>query len=236
MKDIIKINHRSSLLFGLLISLALFTSFQSAAQKPAAYRLFHLNHYEEKWSESYKKLNYYFINGTGQNKVLKKATMQFKKVNDECIGAEITYFRMKGYENPDIPIIASSSFNAQSKIVNATYAADKLLSPSDKINIDYNGKAYSLYTIKNKNENDSATICFKAGEKETRLAATSFDQDYPARIIYAGDINADNQPDLILQVYQSTGIRWILYLSDSSKQANIQWKEASRCYFTATPC
>lgn len=236
MKHITKNIHHFRLIFCMLIMCTLFASLKSAGQKPAEYRLFHLNHYVEKWSATYKNLNYYFISGTGNNKVLKKATMQFKKVDDECIGAEITYFRMKGYENPDIPIIASPSFNAQSKIINATYTGDKLLSPADKINITYNGKAYSLYTMKNKNENDSATICFKAGDKETRLAATSFDQDYPARIIYAGDINADNQPDLILQVYQSTGIRWILYLSDTSKPANIQWKEASRCYFTATPC
>lgn len=236
MKHIIKYPNNSGWKLSLVLIGTLLISMSSPAQKPGTYRLFHLNHYVEKWSDTYKSLNYYFISGTGTNKVLKKAGIQFKKVDDECIGAEITYFRMKGFENPDIPIIASPSFNAQSKIVNAEYHIEKLLSATDKISIKYNGKDYSLYTEKRKHETDSAMICFKAGDKITRLAETSFDQDYPARLIYAGDINADNQPDLIIQVYQMNGIRWILYISDTTKPANIQWKEASRCYFTATPC
>jgi hypothetical protein len=204
-------------------------------QEPRAYTLYHNNHYVEKWKPEYRKMVYYTIDGEGAQKRLKKVKVNFKTVDDECVGQRITYFNIDGNDNPELPLLVAPGINEKTPLLNALYQDNKLSEPSDKIEMTFDGGKQTLALKKNRDPKDSLDLYLLHENVQIQVCKTNLDPDYPVKLIYAGDLSGDKKMDLILQVNKSNGIYWILFIS-ADQTGTPELKQADRCLFTSLPC
>ena len=205
-------------------------------QKAPDIVLFHNNHFKEKWKPGLKKTDFFYISAASGQPVLKKFKPVFEVVEDDCIGAKITYCRIPGNFDPMIPVFSSSVLTEKSRLINAEYDSNKLVNLSDKIGMRFKNERYTLRVQKNGQLSDSADLLIQTGLHVMKLGKTNLDTEFPVTLIYAGDITGDMRIDLILQLNTSRGIYWILYTAEMKAGNDLQFKEANRCLFTALPC
>ncbi len=214
----------------------LLNHFLPLQQKPSEYLVFHNNHYVEDWKPAYKKMAYYTIEGKGMDKKLKKVKLKFHAVEDECIGARITYFKIPGNDDALQPLLSSASLSQKTVIKNAAYSKDAMVKAGDKIKIEFNGKGYTLLMEKNGEASDGLSLFLRDGTNKIPLGRTSTVEDYPVLLLYAGDINGDGAMDLIVRSNPKEAISIILYTSVMQPDKTYRIKEVSRCFFTSLPC
>ncbi len=207
-------------------------------QQPASKKdyLFHNNCYVEQFDPAYRKQSFYAITTSNGKKMLAKVKVNFVPVDDECIGQKVTYFRIPGNKNPDIPLLASDMFTQDKPLTSATYLKTKFMSVADKIDMNFLNENYTLYLKKNKHASDSLNIMLKYNNAFQTLNVTNLEEEYPPKIIFAGDLSGDEGLDLILQVQEKNGIYWILYISTAKPNLQPELKERARCVYTALPC
>lgn len=221
-----------ALTFGSFVHLA-FGQSKPPAKKPV---FFHHNHYVEKMDQNWRKQTFYMIVGEGNRGVLRKVYPTFELVNDECLGKKVTYIKVPGIEDPMVPILSAELFGEKPSVTSAVVSTNQFLTPSDKINVLLAGDNYVLTLKKNKIAKDSMDIMLNCKDSTQYLNRTALDSEYPPTIIFAGDLDNDSIPEMIIQVYQQKGIYWILFKAEKVEGAKPRFTEKLRCTFTALPC
>ncbi len=200
--------------------------------------MFHNNSYVEKtgFKPAYKKQLYYAIMNKAGKQILQKVSLKFEEVDDECIGEKIIYFRIPGNYDPDIPLLASTLLNERSVLKNASYTKKKFMDVKDRIDIQFLNENYTLSLKKNKQPNDSLDLSLVYNNNSQFLNRTVLDEEYPPKLIFAGDLSGDEGIDLILQVTEKQAIYWILLISTAKPTGKPALKEKASCFYTAVPC
>jgi len=222
----------------LAISIGFIGFFATAQTKqtPKKPVFFHQNHYVEKMDPNWRKQTFYMIVGEGNRGVLRKVIPGFELVNDECLGKKVTYIKVAGIDDPMVPILSAELFAEKPSVTSAVLSTNQFLAASDKINVQLAGENYVLSLKKNKVANDSMDIMLTYKDSTQHLNRTALDAEYPPTVIFAGDLDNDAVPEMIIQVYHQKGIYWILFKAEKVEGAKPRFTEKLRCTFTALPC
>jgi hypothetical protein len=223
-------------LLGLFFGSNAHLSFGQTKLPPKKPVFFHQNHYVEKMDPNWRKQTFYMIVGEGNRGVLRKVNPTFELVNDECLGKKVTYIKVAGIEDPMVPILSAELFSEKPSVTSAVLSTNQFLAPTDKINLQLGGENYVLSLKKNKIAKDSMDIVLTYKDSTQSLNRTALDPEYPPTIIFAGDLDNDSIPEMIIQVYHQNGIYWILYKAEKTEGAKPRFTEKLHCPFTALPC